>query len=104
MVGKNLLRTVILSSALAGGLLTMAGTAPAFADSQNHGRLVQTNLNQSAIHNDGRDYDGDRHSWHAYDRDSDKGRYYHNNHNDSRDLGHDRRFDRDHDRGDRDRH
>ena len=56
----------------------MAGTTPALADSQNQGPFVQTNLNHGAIHNDGRDHDGDRDSWDGYDRDSDGGRYYHN--------------------------
>jgi hypothetical protein len=49
MLAKNLLRTIVLNSALAGGLLIMAWTTPALADSQNQGRLVQTKMNHGAV-------------------------------------------------------
>ena len=46
MTGKKLLRTVLLSGALAGGLFMVAEAAPAFADNQKHQQTYTQNYNQ----------------------------------------------------------
>ena len=101
MVGKKLLKTVLLSGALVGGLFVVAGAAPAFADNQRHEQTYTQNYNQDRSHAYG--FDRDQNSGHLdrddradnrYDRiarDGDRDRH-------DRDWDQDRDRDRDHDR------
>ena len=95
MVGKKLLRTVLLAGALIGGLVAVSGAAPAFAANQSHEPANNRyNQERSYVNGSGRDHDGGRHQRSnarndRHDRDRDHGR------------GHGR--DRDRDRG-QDRH
>lgn len=85
MVGKKLLRMVLLSGALVGGLFMVAGAAPALADNQKHEQTYTQNYNQDRSHT------------YVFDRDQNRGHFD----RDDRDDNRYDRFDRD---GDRDRH
>ena len=74
MIGKKLLRTVLLSGALVAGLFVVAGAAPAYADNRSHEQTYSHNYNQnqdrSYAYGYGSDYNSTR-----YDRnDRDAGR------------------------------
>jgi hypothetical protein len=114
MLRKNLLRSMTLAGALAGGLFMTVAAAPRFADPENHARTGQANLASDTIRRaSGRHYDSDRYAWSGHDRDSSERRHYRNDHdgdpyyrNDrdgDRDWDHDDSRRRDYDRDDRDR-